>query len=666
LAQETDRVPGQHKFSKIVPDTLDIIHGTVQGSAVRAVLNAVRWTVAATPKTKDQILDAIFRDPQTKHGLKIFSAQDVEKLDLAEDGGRYYIRCAVTEKRKVAKPEEVVRQLTIGKLARDLGYPLTCMSVEVPIKMGSAYASKAADIVVYTDATKLTPYIIIEVKKPLRKDGLDQLHSYMNATGVYYGAWINGNDEVNQLRVEPNLFEELQRLPAVNEGLDDVKTPIKKSELKPIHDLKEEVQYLENAVLANAGVSAFEEIFKLIFAKLYDEFTKADDDAMEFRTTTATPQEQYQRLNGLFKRACAEWPDIFSAAERIELTPEALVAVASAFQTKRFFDADLDIVDAAFEYMINPEQKPDKGQFFTPRPVVKMCVKMLNPKLTDYVLDPACGPAGFLIHSLYWVAERYIQARFSDFQNRRYQYANSRLFGIDFDPRLSRVAKAMMLIAGDGRSNVYRVNSLDPREWAGRTDGLVSAIQDGKFDIVMTNPPFAGTISQPEIIGGYDLAYKGDHTKNKRVNKMTRDVLFIERCLRFLKPGGRMAIVLPQGNLNNTNAEYIRAWIMEKARVLAVVGLHVNTFKPFTGTKTSVLFLRKWAEDEDPLDDYPVFLAVNEKPVKDNTGAYILRRDPDGSYAVDSRGRRIIDHDLDDIADAFVEFAGDQGFGFWG
>jgi type I restriction enzyme M protein len=619
-----------------------------------------------TKNEDGDLINRIFRDPEVKHGIKIFEPHKIKKLKLAEEGDKIYITCTVTGKKRLAKPEEIIRQLSVNTIIDDLHYPLSRINIEVPIKMGSAYASKKADIVVYKEDTKQTPYIIIEVKKPLRKDGLEQLHSYMNATGVYYGGWINGNNAVYELRIEPNLFEELQRLPAVNEGLDDVKTPIKKNQLKPIHDLKEEVQYLEDTVLANAGVSAFEEIFKLIFAKIYDEFNKANDEAMEFRTTTAAPHEQYKRLNGLFKKASAEWSDIFSDSDKIELTPEALIAVASAFQTKKFYDADLDVIDAAFEYMINPEQKADKGQYFTPRPVVKMCVKMLNPKPEERVLDPACGPGGFLIHSLHWVFEHFLKPKYkNNLDKRKFDYANSRLFGIDFDPRLSRVAKAMMLIAGDGRSNVYRVNSLDPREWKNRTDGLVGAIQDGKFDLVMTNPPFAGKISQPEILGGYDLAYKDDHTKNKRVNKLTRDVMFVERCLRFLKPGGRMAIVLPQGNLNNTNAKYIRAWVMDKARILAVVGLHVNTFKPFTGTKTSVLLLKKWAEGEEPIKDYPIFLAVNEKPVKDNSGDYIFRKNPDGTYTMDSKDKRIIDHDLNEIADSFNMFAKDQSFEFW-
>jgi type I restriction enzyme M protein len=295
-----------------------------------------------------------------------------------------------------------------------------------------------------------------------------------------------------------------------------------------------------------------------------------------------------------------------------------------------------------------------------------MCVKMLNPKLDELALDPACGPCGFMIHALDWVSEQSIKQKFKNgWKERRRQYAGSKLFAIDFDIRLAKVAKAMMLIVGDGRTNVYRVNSLDSRDWKDHPEAVQNKIQDGMFDVLMTNPPFAGKITQPEILGTYDLAYKGDHASRRRVNKLTRDVLFIERCLRFLKPGGRMAIVLPQGNLNNTNAEYIRRWVMDQARVLAVVGLHGNTFKPFTGTKTSVLFLQKWKENETPQLDYPIFLAVNERPVKDNSGEYIFKKKPDGSYLQDEQDKRVIDHDLDEIADGFIEFARTEKLSFW-
>src|SRR5262249_16922725 len=159
--------------------------------------------------------------------------------------------------------------------------------------------------------------------------------------------------------------------------------------------------------------------------------------------------------------------------DRIELTPQALVAVASELQDKRFLGADLDVLDAAFEYLINPEQKGDKGQYFTPRPVIKMCVRMLNPRSGEKVLDPACGPPGFLIHSLTHAAGRELATRPEPGPDRQQAgHAAGNLFGIDLDPRLVRVARAMMLIAGDGRANIYRASSLDRREWEGRADGL--------------------------------------------------------------------------------------------------------------------------------------------------------------------------------------------------
>jgi len=617
-------------------------------------------------KNNASLLDRIFRDPEVKHGLVIFESRELRKLQLSEEGGKVYVKCAVTGKKRMAKPEEIIRQLTVHKLTDDLHYPLTRIDIEVPIKMGSTYASKKADVVVYNEDAKQTPYIIIEVKKPKRKDGLEQLHSYMNATGVYYGSWINGNDAVFRLRREPNLFEYINRLPAVNETLDDIRAPIVKNDLEPIQELKLEVQELEDTVLANAGVSAFEGVFPLLFAKLWDEFNKGPNDAMEFRTTTSEPSKQANRFLGIFKKALASWSDVLNENDWPDLSHEALITIVSAIEHLRFFDADLDIIDAAFEYMVNPEQKADKGQFFTPRPVVKMAVKMLNPKPDELAIDPACGPCGFMIHTLHWVNDHYLKKKYgNDWKVYRTNYARSNLFAIDYDPKLVKVARFMMLIAGDGRANVFRVSSIDPREWKGRTDGLLNSIKDKKFHILMTNPPFAGKITHPEILGNYDLAYKGDHTKFKLVNMLTRDILFVERCLRLLKPGGRMAIVLPQGNLNNAKTEHIRNWIMDKARILAVVGIHGNTFKPFTGTKTSVIFLKKWAENEEPLPDYPIFLAVNEKPVKNNSGEYIFRKSSKGSYDLDHQGKRIIYHDLDEIADGFIDFAQKQNFDFW-
>jgi len=282
-----------------------------------------------------------------------------------------------------ATQEEKISQALVASITQDLSYPLERIGEEVPIKMGSTYASKKADVVIFTDKTKEIPYIIFESKKPTRKDGVEQLKSYINATGVPYGLWTNGIEEVILFRKDPNIFEYLPRLPAVSEDIDDVKEPIRKRDLRLIENLKEMVQDVENTVLANAGVSAFDGIFPLIFAKLWDEFDKGPDDTMEFRTTTASPQEQARRFKGIFSKAIGKWGDVLYENDWPDLSPESLLTIVSALQEYRFSHADLDIIDAAFEYMINPEQKADKGQFFTPRSIVRMAVKIIDDDLDE-------------------------------------------------------------------------------------------------------------------------------------------------------------------------------------------------------------------------------------------------------------------------------------------
>jgi len=265
-----------------------------------------------------------------------------------------------------------------------------------------------------------------------------------------------------------------------------------------------------------------------------------------------------------------------------------------------------------------------------------------------------------------------------------------RVFGIDFDEKSVRVARTLNLIAGDGEANVLHLNSLDYERWSDkendrkwldiygkgykRLEKLLVDKNDKKqfqFDVLMANPPFAGDIKESRIIHKYELGF---NVKGKAQSKVGREILFIERNLDFLKPGGRMAIVLPQGRFNNTTDKYIREFIAERARILAVVGLHQNTFKPHTGTKTSVLFVQKWDEELCPKkEDYPIFFAVSEKGGKDNSGDYIFVKNGNGQYKLDKNGHLIVDHDLhnhggelpDGIAEAFVEFAKAENLSFW-
>ena len=202
----------------------------------------------------------------------------------------------------------------------------------------------------------------------------------------------------------------------------------------------------------------------------------------------------------------------------------------------------------------------------------------------------------------------------------------------------------------------------------------------------MANPPFAGDIKESRIIHKYELGYKQKGEKKEPKKQAGRDILFIERNLDFLKPGGRMAIVLPQGRFNNSTDEEIRKFIATRARIIAVVGLHPNTFKPHTGTKTSVLFLQKWNNNPKTgelcpkLEDYPIFFAVSEKGGKDNSGEYIYKKDELGKPKIDRNGHLIVDNDLynhalnddndskelnDGIAEEFIKWAKNNKLSFW-
>jgi len=441
-------------------------------------------------------------------------------------------------------------------------------------------------------------------------------------------------------------------------------------------------------VLAQAGVNVFEEVFKLIYAKLYDE-----DQAKNIRPKKEVyfrqykePKRTYAVINDeLFKGAIKEWPDIFKPTDKIELTPEQLQICVPFLEKNKFFGSgreELVIIDRAFEHLIAEVSKGQKGQYFTPRNVIKMCVKMLNPKDDEYIIDPACGSGGFLLHTMYWVWDDYLKSASHEAKRK---YASRYLYGIDFDDNIRRISQALMLIAGDGRHNIFKRNSLDARDWFGEQAEearaslkslLASQNEENrktyrylKFDILMTNPPFAGEITDSGLLRQYEFAKKNGKLKPK----VERHLLFIERSLDAIRPGGRMAIVLPQGVFNNTNMEWIREWFFEKARILAIVGLEGNTFKlpapaKGTGTKTSVLFLQKLDEDQKPLKDYSIFMAVSKKSGKDNSGEYIYLNE--NGQRVKSEGGIFeeigkLDDDLEKIAEEFVKFAKKEKFKWW-
>ncbi len=643
-------------------------------------------------KLSSEVLNKIFKDPSVQYGLKEFESVKAEEiLEIFEkEKGKFYVKCLKREKdilllneeKNLSKPEEVIRQLWINRLTKNYGYSLDRIDLEKDIRFGHEIQTKAADIIVYREDGE-TPLLIIETKNPSEKKGIDQLKTYINSEGAPIGVWSNGIEKVVLYRPYPREFQTLRDIPRANQTIGDVLSEkLTLDNLQKSYDLVKILKILEELVLAGAGVDSFTEIFKLIYAKLFDEkeARKRKDTEVLFRQSK-DPKITFDTINKLFQSAAQEWPGIFSQYDKIELEPNHLSICVAEFEKIKLLDSDLEVIDAAFEYLLPDVAKGKKGQYFTPRHAIDMAVKMLNPKDGEYIIDPACGSGGFLIHAMRYVWNNALKG--ADKQT-KIEYAQKYIYGIDFDDKPTKIARAMMLIAGDGKSHILKLNSLNPKEWQGDESEKLRARAELKerlhkfedydknkfnqdnfkyfnFDILLSNPPFAGEIHETSLLKEYELA-KND--KGKLRNKMERHILFIERSLDLIGPGGRMAIVLPQGVLNNTNMEYVRDYLLQKARILAVVGLRGNTFKPHTGTKTSILFLQKWGEKEKPLADYPIFMAVSKKSGKDNSGDYVYKKDKTGAILYSPQGKKYLDHDLNEIAEEFLKFKEGQKIKF--
>lgn len=628
-----------------------------------------------------------------------------------------YITCTIRSKEIKLTPEEAVRQLYIYKLLNEYNYPADRIQLETPIHFGREI--KRADITVMDKDRPMVPYIIVELKKPKLTDGKEQLKSYCNATGAPIGVWTNGEQISCYNRKDPNFFVEISDIPNIRQKVSDITNEnhnydwlIKHDKLRTTRrSLRSYVQEMEDEVLASSGVDSFEEIFKLIFTKLYDELVCANNknEYLKFRNTGDTDYELKIKIQCLFDKAKDKWIGIFPDESKILLAPSHLAVCVSNLQDIKLFNNNLDVIDDAFEYLMSKAQKGEKGQYFTPRYVIDMCVKMMNPQMTETIIDTACGSSGFVLHTIFQVWKNYrlenklpISEGFTSEERTETEktYVQQKAFGIDFDEKTVRVARTLNLIAGDGHTNILYLNTLDYSRWDEITEQRewIDTYNEGfrnlkkhmpkrekdysrfEFDLVMANPPFAGDIKENTIISHYEL---GKNSNNKWQNKVGRDILFIERNLNFLKPGGRMAIILPQGRFNNSSDKYIREFITDRCRILSVIGLHNNVFKPHTGTKTSVLFVQKWDNCLCPKkNDYPVFFATMKKPSKDNSGEKIYLKDPEtGENALDEHGHLVVDHDLyqlsykkqdgtviklqSGIAEAFAEFAKKEGLSFF-
>ncbi len=623
-------------------------------------------------------LKKMFSNPADS--LSLFSRDEIDQIEnlVYREGDKHFINSLSRgeEKKQIfnnqngkGQPEEIVRQLYIQELIKKYKYPKDRIDIEKSVKFGREV--KRADIIIYREDNE-TPHLIAEIKEPKQKNDVEQLKSYLNAEGAPFGVAINGKSIIILYRPYPKDFDTLSDIPRHGETLEDVLKKRKTlEELESPKQLREVIQNMENLVLANSGFDSFDEIFKLIYAKLHDEKEILEDEKefVDFRKSREAEKTKID-IEKLFYEAKKRWKGVFDESDMIKLSPEHLNVCVGELEKYRLLGANLQVIDEAFEYLIPDVAKGKKGQYFTPRIVIDMCVKMLNPKEDERVIDTACGSAGFLIHTM-----EYLKNKHDWTDKKMSRYAKEHLYGIDFDEKSSKIARAMMLIAGDGKSHIYKENSLDSSGWEGSTrtdfekEELLQTFSDYEtnknnqkqfnhfnFDILLANPPFAGEVKEASTLSKYKL---GKHYKTGRnLDKISRHLLFIERNLNFVRNGGRLAIVLPQGVFNNTSEQYIREFIMEHARILAIIGIEGNSFKPHTGTKTSVIFLQKWDNKENPkIENYPIFFGTSKIPFKDNSGEYVYKNDL-------SHDTENLQNDLFDLADAFVAWGQEQKFEF--
>lgn len=421
-----------------------------------------------------------------------------------------------------------------------------------------------------------------------------------------------------------------------------------------LDDLESMFLRLEELVLANSGEDEFEEVFKLLIAKLWDErcgkpprFAPSDDQ-----------DKTYSDIQALLREAERGWSGILEPLARPGLTPEHLQVCVEAFAHHTISDSTFEVMDGFFEFIVARAAKGSKGQYFTPRYVVELCVQMLKPSSHEIILDPACGSGGFLVHALNFV-------RHNETLNGKAlsNFCDSKLWGFDIDARAIRVAKALMVLAGDGRVNTVRLNSLLKPNMRGLfpaspdtdvglltiEDVLRSRLRNHKgFDVILTNPPFAGEVRERQLLDGYKVA--------RGKSRVERDILFLERCVELLRPGGRMAMVLPHNKFATDEFGDVRKELLESCRVLAVVGLGRNTFLPHTHQKASILFVQKRQTSQIATSDESIFFALSERDGKNSKGQLLFKEKRPKDCPLWDK----VDHDFGQIVSSFNEFCRQQ------
>ncbi len=578
-------------------------------------------------------------------------------------------------------PEEHVRQRVARSLVEEYGYDRADLHIEFPVKMGSG-KKKRVDIAIFPPGAEHKQeliFIIVEAKRedirPTdREQGVAQLKSYLAAClRARWGLWVGSEMIALEKEQDPDKASREPFPLSTDIPLKGATEPkrLEFADLVPAsaglrHVFARCHDYLH--VNGNLGKEkAFFELLKLIFCKLYDEqhatgvldFSVSVDE----RRSELGQRKLKQRLVALFDKVREEYPYIFPhKGEAIELDNRSLAYTVAELQKFSLMQTASDIKGEAYEEIVSVTSRRDHGAFFTPRNVCDLAVGMVlatyrpQERLRLRILDPCCGTGGFLRAALLytkniigeqqikkWKVEEKAEEQTDKLLR---EYCNKHIFGIDKLPELVRAAQMNLALHGDGSTNVFWENSLlMPGEWK---DDTREHVDLAAFDVVFTNPPFGSKlpVDDPHILDRYDLTKY--EAKAPRAS-LPPEQLFVQRCLDFLKPAGRMAIVLPDSILSNPGLAWLRRWVLTQAWIIASVDLPREMFaRSDTHTMTSILILQRFTREERAYvqkvgrpDDYEIFMAIADKVGWDLRGQPVYRRTPEGAEILEKRKRPI-------------------------
>ncbi len=423
-------------------------------------------------------------------------------------------------------------------------------------------------------------------------------------------------------------------------------------ELRPARNLSAIFDECHNYIYANEGLlkdKIFHEMVKLIVMKLYDEQNATKRGLQfgitsnEYRSILANTLNNFEaRIEKLFDTVRNKYHSLLSD-DSLKLKPLTLAYIVGRLQYLSLTQTPGDIKGEAFQTFVYRHQRGDRGEFFTPHPIVRLAVEMIDPKSNETVIDPACGSGGFLIQAISYICQNNLNID-------KAAYIQEYIHGIEFNPDVALSAMIRLAFEGGAGAEVICTNAL-----------LEHGELNNAFDVVLTNPPFGskGKVEDQRILKSYLLARRWSRTQNgdwevtrNVLAGQSPEILFIEKSLKLLRPGGRMAIVLPDGILQNVSNSHTRFWIRSQTKVLGVVSIPQEAFVPFgAGIKTSLLLLQKL-----PSDTEKVFMARIQKIGYDVKGQPIYKRDDDGRLLRTSAGLPIVDDDIDKIASAYAKF----------